>query len=139
MQGVGSSRSAEGGFGHDNADPGIAVGTGRLNVECAGVEQGADFGGAQARVVGLQQAGDRRRVWRRGRGAKEGGETGHRGGDAVGGGEIGFGKQQATGGGEVAGREGRAIGLVKHPARAVAAEGLDRVVGVEGRGGRGGR
>ena len=137
-QGVWRDRRMERGFGHDNADSGIAIRAGRLDVERAGVQQGADFGGAQVRVVGLQQAGDCRRVRRRGRGAKEGGETGHRGGDAVGGGEIGFGEPQAAAGGEVARGEGRAIGLVKHPARAVAAERLDDIPARESCGGRGG-
>ena len=138
LQGIGSGGSVERGFGHDDADPGVAVGAGRLDVECAGVEQGADLGGAEVRIVGLQQARDRRCVGGGRRGAIEGGEAGHRGGDAVGGGEIGFGEQLPAAGGEIAGREGRAIGLVKHPARTVAAEGFDRVAGGERRGGAGG-
>ena len=137
-QGVRGGSGGEGGFSHDNADPGVAVGSGRFDVERAGVEQGADFGGTEVAIVGLQQAGDCRRMRGGRRGAVEGGEAGHRGGDAVGGGEIGLGEQQAAAGGEVAGREGRAVGLVKHPTRAVAAEGLDRIAGGEGRGGRGG-
>ena len=134
-QAVWSGCRAERGLGHDNADPGVTVDAGRFDVERTRVEQGADFGGAESRVVGLQQTGDGRCVRGRGRGAEETGEAGHRGGDAVGGGQVGFGEQQAAAGREVAGREGRAVRLEKHPAGAVAAEGLDCVAGGERRGG----
>ena len=112
---------------HDDASAGSAIITEGFDVERGVGERGADLGGGQSVVLGLEQRGDGGGVRGGGGGAVEWIETGHASFHAVSGGDIRLLAYRAAGGTVISRRDGAAIGLIEDAARSVGSERLRRV------------